>query len=366
MASIFKTASGKWRVQIRRKGHPAISEYFSSHAEAVKYARGLEVDFDRQKRTPAGLRTTFGAVVDAYETNLKKGMGTTKAWNLSMLRDRLGHLRLEELTKTQLTVFIKKREVEGAGPSTNGQTMMYLKVVLRYGGAQTDADDAVAVALANVQTLWDAWRHTGRVSHSNERDRRPTDEELVQLMDYFDSRPRSTLPMTDIMLFAVCTAMRQGEIVGRKGIIFEDLDVTKRTLLIRKRKDPTTDGGRDQVIPLLAGHVTIANVTYDPIEIALRQKGARRMLNRVFPYSKPTIVNAWRVACQALGIDDLHFHDLRHDGVSRMFEYGYDIPQVAAVSGHKSWKNLQRYTNLRPENIKASQRSNIETANMSV
>jgi len=49
-----------------------------------------------------------------------------------------------------------------------------------------------------------------------------------------------------------------------------------------------------------------------------------------------------------------------------MFEYGYDIPQVAAVSGHKSWKNLQRYTNLRPENIKASQRSNIETANMSV
>jgi len=84
----------------------------------------------------------------------------------------------------------------------------------------------------------------------------------------------------------------------------------------------------------------------------------------VFPYSKPTIVNAWRVACSALSIPDLHFHDLRHDGVSRMFEYGYDIPQVAAVSGHKSWKNLQRYTNLWPENIKASRRNNLETANL--
>lgn len=353
MASIFRHRD-KWRVQIRRKNQPVISELFTSHAEAVKWARGIETDLDRAKRTPAGFRTTFSAVIDAYEKGHKKSMGTTKQWNLSMLRDRLGHLRLEELTKTQLTSFIATREREGAGPSTNGQTMMYLKVLLRYGGAQTDADDAVALALANVQTLWDAWMHSGRVSHSNKRDRRPTDAELVQLMDYFDTRPRSTLPMTDILSWAVCTAMRQGEIVGPKGVTFDDLDVTRRTIIIRGRKDPTVDGGRDQEIPLLSGHITIANIKYDALDIALRQKGARRKSGRIFPYSKPTIVNAWIKACEELKIDDLHFHDLRHDAISRMFEFGYDIPQVAAVSGHKSWKNLQRYTNLWPENIKAS------------
>jgi integrase len=46
-------------------------------------------------------------------------------------------------------------------------------------------------------------------------------------------------------------------------------------------------------------------------------------------------------------IDDLHFHDLRHDGISRLFEMGKTIPQAASVSGHKSWQSLQRYAHLK-------------------
>ncbi|MDU6372818.1 MAG: site-specific integrase, partial [Bradyrhizobium sp.] len=37
----------------------------------------------------------------------------------------------------------------------------------------------------------------------------------------------------------------------------------------------------------------------------------------------------------------------RHDGVSRLFEMGHNVPQVAAVSGHRSWSSLKRYTHLR-------------------
>jgi len=48
-----------------------------------------------------------------------------------------------------------------------------------------------------------------------------------------------------------------------------------------------------------------------------------------------------------LGIDDLHFHDLRHEGCSRLFELGWTIPQVASVSGHRSWQSLKRYSHLR-------------------
>jgi integrase len=48
-----------------------------------------------------------------------------------------------------------------------------------------------------------------------------------------------------------------------------------------------------------------------------------------------------------IGIEDLHFHDLRHEGVSRLFEMGRTIPQVASVSGHRSWQSLQRYSHLR-------------------
>ena len=68
---------------------------------------------------------------------------------------------------------------------------------------------------------------------------------------------------------------------------------------------------------------------------------------RIFPYSTDAVSAAFTRACKVLGIEDLHFHDLRHDGVSRLFEMGRTIPQAASVSGHRSWQNLKRYTHLR-------------------
>lgn len=51
--------------------------------------------------------------------------------------------------------------------------------------------------------------------------------------------------------------------------------------------------------------------------------------------------------CRFLEIEDLHFHDLRHEGISRLFEIGYTIPRAASVSGHRSWSSLQRYSHIR-------------------
>jgi integrase len=67
----------------------------------------------------------------------------------------------------------------------------------------------------------------------------------------------------------------------------------------------------------------------------------------MFPYRNQTAQSAFTRACQALNIEDLHFHDLRHEGISRLFEMGWTIPQVASVSGHRGWQNLQRYTHIR-------------------
>jgi integrase len=68
---------------------------------------------------------------------------------------------------------------------------------------------------------------------------------------------------------------------------------------------------------------------------------------KIFPYSPGAISAAFTRACKLLGIDDLHFHDLRHEGISRLFEMGKTIPQVAAVTGHRSWSSLKRYSHLR-------------------
>ena len=69
--------------------------------------------------------------------------------------------------------------------------------------------------------------------------------------------------------------------------------------------------------------------------------------SEIFPYSPDAITANFTRACKLLGIEDLHFHDLRHDGISRLFEMGWNIPHVAAVSGHRSWVTLKRYTHIR-------------------
>ena len=59
----------------------------------------------------------------------------------------------------------------------------------------------------------------------------------------------------------------------------------------------------------------------------------------------------WRKARKRAGIDHAHFHDLRHEGTSRLFEAGLPIEKVALVTGHKDWRQLQRYTNLKVEDL---------------
>jgi integrase len=69
---------------------------------------------------------------------------------------------------------------------------------------------------------------------------------------------------------------------------------------------------------------------------------------RIFPYSTESISAAFTRACKTLGIKGLHFHDLRHEGASWLFEKGgLDIPQVSLITGHRGWSSLQRYSHIR-------------------
>lgn len=350
MANITKVGE-RYRAFVRRKGEKPISKYFTSHTEAQKWARAQEVEVDRGRSTAPGLRLTIKHLAQTYKENVGKAYGRTKEWNIQLIEDRLGSVRLEEISVPVINAFIQKREREGAGPATNLQTLSYLRTVVRHGGALAGGGQAVPVALATLGITCDALMHAGRIASSQERDRRPSEDELNALMDYFDTRPYSRVPMTDIMLFAICTTMRVGEIGSSKGIVWEDFSQDTRTQWIRKRKDPTIPGGRDMQVPLPGDHVIVNGKIIDPIDIMLRQTSARMRRGRVFPYARNTISHAFKLACDDLSIDDLRFHDLRHDAVSRLFEAGWTIPEVAALSGHKSWKNLQRYTHISAESF---------------
>lgn len=343
MATFYKRGS-RWRVQVRRDGR-SLSQTFENKQDAQRWARQQEADIERARAIPAGLRLTFGELVETYLDGMDgKRMGTTKLWTIKRLQQSLARLRLEEINKRSILNYVQTRENEGAGPATVLTDLGYLRTVLLYGGSMCDGEEAAALALTHLSAARALLTHACRAAPSRRRERRPTEDELARLEQYFYERPRSTTPMWDIALFAICTCLRLGELVQ---VQWDHIDFEKRTLFVPDRKDPRAVDGNNGVIPLLCGPVDIFQKQVDPVSILTRQKTARQRAGRVFPVCEQTVTVAWGIACRSCGVENLHFHDLRHDGVSRLFEAGYDIPQVAVVSGHKSWKHLQRYTNLR-------------------
>jgi len=352
MASIFRVGD-RWRAQIRRKGHDTLSENFATKQDAQRWAREHEHQMDKGKRAPLGLQLTVGEVVSKYIEGIA-GLQGTKMRILEKHKVTFANVRIDECGKQTIFNYVAQRELEGAGPSTINDDLSFLRTALLYGGVMFDADEAVGMALARIQVAIKFLSHAKRIGPSKERERRPTEDELILLQKCFakrDNDPRCIVPIWDIILIAICTAMRLGEIVGEGGIVWEDLDVAKRTLWVRNRKDPKQVEGNDSKIPLLLGPVKYRGETVDPLAIILSYSTHNQSTGRIFPYLRSTVSHIFADTAAECGIENLHFHDLRHDGVSRLFEHGFKIEQVALVSGHRDWKSLKRYTNLKPESL---------------
>lgn len=115
--------------------------------------------------------------------------------------------------------------------------------------------------------------------------------------------------------------------------------------MARDRKDPQDKDGNHQSVPPL-------NLTgYDSWQILLEQRIVTRAQGRVFPHNSRSVGTAFRRACRSLEIEDLPFHDLRHEATSRLFEVDLPIEKVALLTGHKDWKMPKRYTHFKPENL---------------
>ena len=72
---------------------------------------------------------------------------------------------------------------------------------------------------------------------------------------------------------------------------------------------------------------------------------------RVLPITGAAVRQGWERLTKRVGIDNLHFHDLRHEAISRFFEMGLSIPEVALISGHRDPRMLFRYTHVQAAKV---------------
>jgi integrase len=342
VATFSRLKSGSWRVQVRRKGK-YVNNTFLRLKDAEEWSLETERRIDRGEPT-SGSRDarTFGDIVRLHRADLQevgKRIGRSKTASLVFLERRLGRLKLPELDRERLIQFGKERAREGAGPVTLGMDLGYIKTIASHAAAV----HGIVISMEGISLARIALTRLGLVGKGDERDRRPTREELDRLVAAFDANPLQQIPLGRIIRFAIATAMRQDEICR---VEWADFDRQNKMLLIRDRKDPRRKNGNDQRIPLL-------DVSgYDACAIIEEQcTPSDGTTGRIFPYNGRSVGTAFRRQCRILRIDDLHFHDLRHEGTSRLFEAGFSIEQVALVTGHKDWKMLRRYTHLKPENL---------------
>ena len=145
------------------------------------------------------------------------------------------------------------------------------------------------------------------------------------------------------MWFAIFSCRRESEITE---MLLADYDEDNEVWKVRDLKNPNGSKGNHK-------EFTVLEPCRKIIELLQVKSTRKRMLNRgydkdlLIPLSPKTIGGEFRNACKILGIEDLRFHDLRHEGCTRLAEQGLTIPQIQQVSLHDSWGSLERYVSVK-------------------
>jgi integrase len=333
MASIRKVGN-KWLVRVRRKGYPERSQVFSTQILAQKWGRMVEQEIDHGRAGQlAPSHVTVGKLIERYteEIGKVKPFGKNKEATLKLIDKHLGKLSVNALTAERLVEYItEERQVKGV---TAAIDLTYIKGVLKVARALWK----VGVVPGVVEDAREILKYMGLANRSNERDRRPTADELAKLRGWFGARSETLT--VDHIDFILASCFRPPSEVCR--LRWEDLNEQDKTILIRDRKDPRRKIGNNQTVPLLHGS----------FEIIMRQPREDGQ-ELIFPVNGTSWSSLFPRACADLGIVDLTLYDLRHEAISRLVESGkYSIPEMMLVTGHKDPKQLMRYTQLKARDL---------------
>lgn len=320
----FKKRGDGWYVQVRRKGYPAQYKTFRTKAEGESWARAQEGRMDRGD-APLDLKvlraSTFGELVSRYlreETPKKRGAASEALRINKMLRAPLCDLSLAELSASAIASYRDLRLREAAPGTVRRELYLFRRVV------------NVARREWDVPIVENPFERITNPIVRDARDRRLGRGELAKLETALGATRNKLI--RPAMLLAIETAMRRGELLA---LAWADVDEEKRIARIH-----VTKNGHPRSIPLTDGALKILS--------ELPRKEAQ-----VLPLSSYSLRLAWERTVARAGLDDLRWHDLRHEAVSRFAEMGLSMAELAIISGHRDLRMLSRYTHLRPADLAA-------------
>lgn len=337
--STIRQRGDKWQAIVRVKKHGAIvhqeSRTFENERLAKAWADKLEAHLGKTGVPARALQVaTLGQLIQKYEA-VKDGvkpLQRSTRHELEQLQKAFGSEKLSALTSETFTRFAVSRNKAGAGPATIQHNLATARSVLNAAKPMFGLDiDGTMVSEA-----LNALGRMGITAKSLSRRRRVSDAEIEQLIKEFDriwEHPGTQIPMSTYLRLAVALPRRRTELLTMRWV---DYDRGSSTILLHDTKNPREV--RDELVPVPPAAAEIINAL--PV-----------VDERVLPYNPASVSAAFQRACDRLGLENLRLHDVRHEGITRLFEAGLDIPEVAVISGHLSWSTLKRYTHIKPANV---------------
>jgi integrase len=331
VASILQVGD-KWRAQVRRAGQKSIAKSFPTRKEAEAWARRVETGFDQAKPVIIAAEMSVATLVEEYR-RVRADIGrpvlatTNTHYMLEHLAEDLGSELVRDLTPQRLTQWARMRQKQGAGGYTVNMELSQLGTAIRHTAAfmQIELPDVVGVARPLLH-------YAQLISGGTRRTRRPTEDELTRILEFI--KPRNPVVAAAVEVAAI-TGMRRGELAR---IVWVDVDEAQRAVLVRDRKHPRRIEARDEWVPLLG----------DAWKIVQAQP---RIDKRIFPASREAMTDNVTNATKALGIPNLHLHDMRREATSKLREMGFDKDERKAITGHRSDKAHEIYVSVSLESL---------------
>jgi integrase len=320
----IRKRNSRWQAQVRRLGFPSVSKSFLLRKDALEWAREMERQVDRKELSPdlKILDTiSLGQLIERYKIQIVSRKKSARNETIALdafLRQKMCKKLLSQISPADFSQYrdMRLKSITAKSLKREFSPIHNMFEVARDEWnlpLKTNPLEKIKIQAIDVK-----------------RERRLEDGEYEKLLSAAKTRQNPYIPI--VIIFATETAMRRGEILN---LSWRQVDLKRRCVTILESKN-----GYSRTIPLTPkAYALLHDLDKDH--------------DQVFPLTANALKMAWGRILKLANIEDLHFHDLRHEAVSRFFEMGLTVPEVASISGHRDVRMLLRYAHANTSTLQA-------------
>ena len=337
MATITKTPSKTWKAIVRKRGWPTTIKTFRTKRDAQDWARRTEdemvrgVYIDRTDATQLLLKAALDRYLREVSAAKKPSTHAAEQHKAKALKTELGDYSLAALNPGLIAQYRDDRLAAGKSANTVRLELSLLSHLF-----------TIAIKEWQLGLIYNPVMNIRKPPPGQGRNRRLSADEEKILLEACDNYSNPMLGW--IVRTTLLTGMRAGEIISLRR---DQVDLARRVVRLTDTKN-----GSARTVPLSHKAVNIFRLALSnpvrPFDTDFIFWGEPGRDGKRRPYE---FRMAWKKIIKDTRINNLRFHDLRHEAVSRLVEAGLGDQEVASISGHKSMQMLKRYTHLRAEDL---------------